>query len=276
MLPTFLIIGSQKAGTTALYRVLRDHPQVTMARKKEVHFFIHDRLYRRGMPRYERFFWGGKPDSLAIGEVTPGYICYPQVPERIHRSLPGARLVLTVRHPVERAHSQYWYARRHLTEPLTFEQAVDAYLAEEYRAGQPGYFSRGFYMRYLQRYLALFPREQILVLLFDELVAAPEATYERLFRFLGVDESFRSPAMTEKSNPSFVWRNGLYTFFSRHPQRAARLPLAARRIICAGPKMAARYPPMDAEVRRRLVEVYREPNRELSLFLGRDLEHWNR
>jgi hypothetical protein len=275
VLPTFLIIGSQKAGTTSLYEVLRRHPDVTMARKKEIHFFIHDRLYRQGLARYERFFWNGKPDSRAIGEATPGYLCYPQVPERIRRSLPEARLVLTVRNPIERAHSQYWYARRHLAESLAFEEAVDRYLEEEYDPARPGYFSRGFYMRYIRSYLALFPREQLHVIRFEELVRDPRATYGRLFRFLGVNDGFRCPEMAGKANPSFVWRNPLYAFFYRNPHLTTRLPLAARRILCSGPKAPERYPPMDPHTRARLIEAYREPNRELGEFLGVDLESWS-
>jgi hypothetical protein len=275
VLPTFLIIGSQKAGTTSLYDVLARHPEVSMARKKEVHFFIHDHLYRQGISRYERFFQPLKPGARAVGEATPGYICYPQVPARIAEHLPRAKLVLTVRHPVERAYSQYWYARRHLAEALSFEQAVEAYFSCIYQPGRPGYFSRGFYMDYLRRYLERFNREQILVLPFEELLADPEALYSRLFEFLGVDPAFRCPEMRAPSNPSFVWSNPLYRYFYDRPHLTPRLSTWSRRLLCSGPRRPAPYPKLDPSLRAGLVQRYREANDALAEFLGRNLDHWN-
>jgi hypothetical protein len=275
MLPSFLIIGSQKAGTTSLYEVLARHPEVSMSSRKEVHFFIHDHLYRRGLRRYEQFFQPLKPGSRAVGEATPGYLCYPEVPARIAAHLPAAKLILTVREPVSRAYSQYWYARRHLTEPLTFEQAADRYFTRSYLPGQPGYFSRGFYADYLRRYFDHFPREQILVLLFEELIDHPEALYSRLFEFIGVDPTFHCPEMAAPSNPSFIWSNPCYRYFYDHPARTTGLPVPARRLLCSGPRRPEQYPPLDPTLRAALVERYRAANEELGHYLGTDLAHWN-
>lgn len=274
MLPNFLILGASKAGTTSLYHVLRQHPQVYMSGRKEVHFFTRERFYRRGSGFYARFFAGADERHAAVGEATPVYICHPEAPARIRQHLPDARLILVARHPVERAYSQYWYRRRDLTECLGFDRAMETDLEEEYQPGQRGYFSRGFYMRYLERYLRLFPRERILVLLFEDLQRDPAAFYRSCFEFLGVDPDFRCDAMERPYNRAHLWNNPVYNFLFHHPHHAACLPLAARRAFCWGPLRPYRYPAMPGPTRERLVRFYSGANRALEAFLGRSLEGW--
>jgi hypothetical protein len=273
--PTFLVIGSQKAGTTTLHEVLARHHQVHMAGPKDRHFFTRDRHYRQVMPYYESWFEGEPPGVLARGEASVSYICHPAAPQRIAEHLPEVRLVLTVRNPVRRAYSQYWHGRRNLAERLTFEEALERYADEEYVPGRPGTFSRGFYMRYIERFLERFPREHLLVLLTDDLLQSPRPTYRALFGFLGVDESFDCPEMAQRANPARVHTNPLYRFFFRRPHACARLPGRVRRLVSSGPTRPFTPPPMRAETRRRLVDFYGDANRRLADFLGRDLDHWN-
>lgn len=272
--PNFLIIGSQKAGTTTLYHVLRQHPQIYLPEKKELNFFFHDDFYQQGWDAYSRYFENAPSEALAIGEASPGYICHPQAPQRIARHLPDTRLILTVRHPVRRAYSQYWDNRRHLSETLTFAKAAEHYLEDDYHPGRRGYFSRGVYWRYIQRYLDFFPRERLLVLVFEDLQRDPETFYRRIFTFLGVDPDFQAD-FSARHNPARIWHNPFYRYFLDHPRATRYLPRKARRLVMWGRQIPWRYPPMEPALYERLQAFYAPWNAALADFLGRDLHEWN-
>jgi hypothetical protein len=194
-LPDFLVLGAQKAGTTALYDYLYRHPAISGPRWKEVSFF--DRHWRRG----ERWYRGNFPRGAAppVGEASPSYLFHPLAPERVRSLLPDARLIALLRNPVDRAFSHYQHEVALGREPLSFE---DALAREDERtrgevermAADPGYFSRawwnwtyrdrGLYAEQLERWYAVFPREQLLVVATDELAAAPAETYARVLAFL--------------------------------------------------------------------------------------------
>src|SRR5438876_8544631 len=198
-LPHFLIIGAQKAGTTALYAYVRRHPGVTGPPWKEVSFF--DRHYRRG----ERWYRGNFPSALLargklVGEASPSYVFHPLAPERVAALVPAARLIVLLRDPVDRALSHYHHEVALGREPLSFEEALarepDRTRGEvERMLGDPAYFSeawwnhtyvaRGLYAEQLERWFAVFPREQLLVLTTDELGSQPAQTYARVLDFLG-------------------------------------------------------------------------------------------
>lgn len=276
MLPNFLIIGSQKAGTTSLYNILKKHPQIFMAEKKEVNFFFLEGEFRKGIDHYRKYFSDIPPGKIAYGEASPGYICHPQAPMRIKESLPKAKLILTVRNPIERAYSQYWDNRMTLSEPQEFAETLDIALHPTYKPGKPGYFSRGTYLQYINRYLESFPPEQLLVLLFDDLRDAPSKFYRTCFEFLGVDPNFKLPDMDKAFNPSSVWDNPLYNWFFDHPPAQRFLPSKLKRLVFWGKRKAFQYPPMDKATKQRLVAFFTPWNQELADFLEIDLSHWNR
>ena len=273
MLPNFLIIGSQKAGTTSLYRILKQHPQIFMADQKEINFFFKDEEYARGAEAYNQHF-ADCVNQLACGEASPGYICHPEAPARIHALLPDVKLILTVRDPIKRAISQYWDNRRHLNESHTFAQAVDLYLSDEYHPDEIGYFSRGVYIRYIRNYLEYFPRENMLILPFEEMISAPEDFYKRIFAFLGVDEDFKSEDFDEAFNPTEVWMNPFYQMLLRRPRYQKKIPAKLRRLFYWGKKMRFSAPPIDEASRTKLEDFYRSWNDELHNFLGPDSVDW--
>jgi hypothetical protein len=242
-LPDFLILGAQKTGTTALYAYLRWHPQITGPSFKEVSFF--DRHYARG----ERWYRAHMPvaRSAVVGEASPSYLLHPLAPERAARMVPGARLIALLRNPVERAFSQYQHEVVLGRETLSFE---DALTQEDERMrgevdrmlGDPAYFSyawwnytyaaRGRYAEQLERWYDAFPREQVLVVLTDDLAADTAGTYARVLDFLGVDQHVL------ESYPRIFERE---------------------------------YGDMDTRTRARLQEHFAEPNRRLAELLGREL-----
>jgi hypothetical protein len=207
-LPDFLILGAQKAGTTALYAYLRWHPEITGPSFKEVSFF--DRHYARG-ERWYRAHLPARPRQLvarrrhgrwpSVGEASPSYLFHPLAPERVAALLPRARLIAVLRDPVDRAFSHYQHEVALGREPLTFEDALAA--EEERMRGEvdrmtrdPTYFSeawwnhtyvgRGRYAEQLERWFSVFPRDQVLVLFSNELLQQPADTYARVLEFLGV------------------------------------------------------------------------------------------
>jgi hypothetical protein len=224
MLPNFLVAGSQKAGTSTLHRVLSLHPEIFLPQKKELNFFFLEREYAKGIEYYERWFEDAPAGVKAVGEASPGYICHPDAPERIKANLPNVKLIMTVRNPIDRAYSQYWSDVRNLSRPHTFEDVVERFLETEYRPGQVGYFSRGVYAPYIKRYLALFPRAQLLILPFDDLRNQPAEFYRRCFEFLGVDPDFSDPSFEQSFNAAYVWDNPVYNFLLDHPRYTKYLP----------------------------------------------------
>jgi hypothetical protein len=149
-------------------------------------------------------------------------------------------------------------------------------LYDDYEPGQRGYLSRGLYTKFIGRYLQYFRRDQLLILLFDDLVKDSISFYKATFRFLEVEDDFECSEMREPFNLSSVWDNPLYNFFFAHPAYTAYLPKHVRGVLCSGKRRAFRYPAMGEAARRKLVEFYKQPNKELSELIGRNLDHWNR
>ena len=194
--PDFLVIGAQKAGTTALYAYLRWHPGITGPSWKEVSFF--DRHWWRGEAWYRGQFPLRSRGKL-VGEASPSYLFHPLAPERARVMVPDAKLVALLREPVARAYSQYQHEVSLGREPLSFEDAI---AAEEGRtAGEAErlvadpkafsrawwdhtYVARGRYAEQLERWLAVFPREQLLVVRTEDLGERPAETYASILSFL--------------------------------------------------------------------------------------------
>ena len=242
-LPDFLILGAQKAGTTALYAYLRWHPEITGPSFKEVSFF--DRHYARGERWYRAHL--PAPRRGIVGEASPSYLFHPLAPERVRTMLPDVRLIALLRNPVDRAFSHYQHEVALGREPLSFEDAVarenermegelERMLADpayfSYAWWNYTYLSRGLYAEQLERWLAAFPEEQLLVLATEDLAQRPAETYVRVL------EHVRAPAHELGEYPRV---------FSRD------------------------YGAMSPETRARLSEHFAEPNRRLYELLGRDL-----
>ncbi|MBL7965257.1 MAG: sulfotransferase [Flavobacteriales bacterium] len=193
MRPSFLIVGAQKAGTSALFTLLASRPGVRPPTTKEIHFFDRDDLYAHGWGWYMRHFPRREKGGITF-EATPNYLYVPEAPGRIARHLPHARLVMVLRDPVRRAFSAWnmYHAFEghprfaHLYDPRSFAQAV-----EEELAGRPThralrYLARGHYAPQVQRYADLFPREQILVLSYADLKLRQLDTLNKLTAFVGL------------------------------------------------------------------------------------------
>jgi len=275
--PNFFILGAPKCGTTSLWRALRDHPDVYMAEPKEPRFF--DLNYARGVAHYLADHFGGHRGERAVGEASPMYLSLPYVPERLQRHFPDARLIALVRDPVERAHSAWWMHHSAGREDLSFPQAVEENL-ERIRAGvrfegpageylwrrnaewiaRHGkllfrtYVDAGYYAEGISRYLALFPRDRLLVLRFEDLVRRGTASLRIVCGFLGVEPE--PEASVPHGNPSLG--RGWPAFAKRWGRNVASLlpDSASRGLQAAAARLSTGRPPVEPETRSKLEEHY--------------------
>jgi hypothetical protein len=200
-LPSVLIIGAQKSGTTSLFNYLVRHPDVFPSLRKEVHYF--DFNYDRGLKWYRAHF--PYTHQLRRGTLTldasPYYQVHPLVPQRAAELLPGVKLVALLRNPVDRALSHYQHEVRGGRETLSFAEAIEKeperLAGEEKRLREdPSYYSynhhrysymqRGLYVEQLRRWVEHFPRSQLLVLQAESLFRAPAEVTGEVYRFLGL------------------------------------------------------------------------------------------
>jgi Sulfotransferase domain len=248
--PNFLVIGAQKAGTTALHGYLRQHPAVFCPEWKELHYFslkypLGERWYLSHFPLATTSLPQRLRNSghVAVGEATPAYLFDPRSPARVHAFDPGMKLVVALRDPVERAYSHYWMEVETRDETRSFEDALAWEEAEvwpelERWSADPAYVSplplfgrsyvaRGFYADNLERWLALFPRDQLLALTSDELLADPASALTAVERFLGVPEwqPARYPQENVREYPpmSPATRDHLRQVFEPHDRRLTEL-----------------------------------------------------
>ena len=240
-LPTFLIIGGMKAGTTSLYHYVRDHPQVFMPKYKALEFFAGGAAWDRGVDWYRKQFAAAPADALALGEasnVYAKYPTYPGVPERIAELVPDARLLYLVREPIERIRSHYQHRVSEGREHLPFERAV---------LDDPIYLAYSSYAMQIEQYLAHFARRQLLVIRNEDLRAERRATMRRVYSFLGVDPEWVSPDLDRE-------------FFQTGDRPARSLvPPAARKFLKRHFPAAKRAKELEANVLRKMRGIRRSP-----------------
>jgi sulfotransferase family protein len=216
MLPNLVVIGAAKCGTTSLHAYLDAHPEVSMSREKELHFFVERKNWERGLAWYESQF---DPTAPVRGESSPGYSAFPLyrgVVERMAETIPHAKLVYLVRDPVDRIVSHYTHRTVNWPEMGTLEQALADTHVREWLVTPSRYWLQ------LERYLTRFPAEQILVVDSDELRASRVEVLARILAFIGVESSFRSPDFERAYNAGtgLRRRNGAGDAVSRVLERA--------------------------------------------------------
>ncbi len=267
-LPQFLIVGAIKAATTWLNFQLQQSPSIFLP-DPEPHFFT--REYHRGFDWYAGFFRDAKPGQL-VGEKTADYLANPDAAERIAAVLPDVPLVAQLRDPVARAYSDYCMLFRRGTVGANIEDFLDPRRAEFRR-----FLDNGLYHQHLARWQTLFPAEQMLVFLFEDVIDRPDWTIMAVGRHLGLSEDLLPKPMTNRVNDS----------------RAALLPLPMRRLLAPFKELAAplrstrwfgalhssmarqvKYPPLTPDLEARLRDFYAPDVEALAGLIGRDLSTW--
>ncbi|AHE97598.1 sulfotransferase [Thioalkalivibrio paradoxus ARh 1] len=295
--PNLFIVGAQKSGTTTLANWLMLHPQAFMAFPKEPGYLAFgERGYRfpdghgRTSParewvvtshgKYLGLFQKARADQRIIGEASTWYLAVPGTAERICREFPDARIVVILRNPVERAYSAWCHARRDGLEPIEdFEQALDAEPARGESEFLLRYLHMGRYVRQLRPYLESFPRERLLVLLFDDLRRDPQAVWRRLCLFLDIDPELASIAGHARNRsgiPRVRLLQSLATShrLKHHLLRMLPFDLLSQLRHWVEKRNLRPFPPLPVAAHERLRNEYRDEIVELGHLLGRDLDHW--
>jgi hypothetical protein len=252
VMPDFLIIGGNRCGTTTLYRHLCGHPCVAPAYRSEVLFF--DLNFAKGLTWYKTHFVTAmskyatklRHQRFLTGEGTTYYLFHPHAPRRVLQTLPGVKLIVLLRNPVDRAYSQYQQKFRRGRETLSFEEAISAepdrlagerekMLADEHYNSvhhrDHAYQARGIYVDQLIHWMSFFPKERMLILSTQDLRDNPANVLKQSLRFLELPD----------------WEPENYNNYN-----------------------TAEYAKMDARMRARLSEFFKPHNQRLYDFLGRD------
>ncbi|MGZ4757801.1 MAG: sulfotransferase family protein [Acidimicrobiales bacterium] len=210
--PDFMVIGAQRSGTSSLYRYLAAHPEGRPSLRKETEYFT--RSYGEG-PTWYRSHFTLRRRGVSF-EATPDYLFHPLAPARVASDLPDCRLVVLLREPAARARSHWRHMTRigfeHLSfaDPLAAEPERTAADLARLEAGEPvvegpllrySYRARGFYADQIDRWRAVFPTDQLLVLRSEDLFRDPAATLEQVERFVGLSH-WVPPSFANWSAPS--------------------------------------------------------------------------
>lgn len=231
ILPNFFLVGAAKSGTTSLARYLNQHPDVFIPEFKEPKYFsapdkrfphrgplddVVDAQIVRDFDSYLRLF-SGAANVKVRGDASIDYLFYEKVPARIHALIPHAKILIVLRNPVERAFSSYVHMVRDGRENLSFEDAIAAEVTRRNDNWEFfwQYVELGMYFQQVKRYLDIFGKEQVLILLYDQLVTEPLEFCRTIFSFFDVDTTYQVD-VSQKYNVSGVPANRLlYNLFNR-------------------------------------------------------------
>lgn len=296
MKPNFFIIGAPKAGTTALYTYLSEHPHVYMSMVKELHFFATDFPNHRAracstLDDYLKLFADAKPERhQAVGEASVHYIHSAEAVRNIYNFDPQAKLIAMLRHPADLIyayHGQCFFNA--IEDQADFEVAWRLQASRREGVNRPlGCFEPAFLQyerigrlgRQMENVMNVFPSEQVLCILFDDFVADTPAVYQRVLKFLEVPPDARQTfhKVNESKQPRLRWLNEL--IFNMPPWITRLYEYSGvrgygimDRLLWVNTRKKQR-PPLSPAFRTELLGVFRQDILKLGNLLKRDLAHW--
>ena len=262
---TFLMVGCQRCGTTWVDAALRGHPQIYLPFQKQTYFF--DRNHDKGLDWYLSQFDNATDAHKAVGEIATGYSLPDAIP-RMAAALPLVKLIMTVRHPIDRAYS-FYQSRKEEQGWQSFDQAIDA---------DPEILSRGHYIDQINLLRDHYPPDRLRLLFYDDLQSDDAAYLRSILEFLEVDADFKPHQLGQIKNAAMfpgvrkiLHKLGLKPVVGT----VSKSPLGD--VIRRARKRTGNrgYGPMDPTTRSRLIDYYRPYNDRLAAFAGRDMNHWN-
>jgi hypothetical protein len=312
ILPNFFVVGAPKAGTTSLYHYLDQHPEVYMSPVKEPNYFASEvrienfaedlqpqvkrdqrtlREYLDGPLDAKRFggiisdwadylrLFRNAAGERAIGEASVCYLWSPTAPGNIQSKVPGAKILMILRNPVERAFSQYLHALTNGVVRGPFWPLLQA------SARRPsGKFSAlhpllefGLYYEQVRRYWERFPKHNVRIHLYEEYRKQPDRVLAEIFRFLGVEDGFQpdtSRRALEPRAPRFASANYLLRRYGIWSRARVWSPAAVRNVARRWVFRPRHSVAMEPQARAFLRDYYREDVQRLSSLLQRDLSGW--
>lgn len=215
-LPNFICVGAQKAGTSTLFDVLKQSPDIYFPEKKEIHFFEKPEQYEKGIEYYKSLFDKNYNKEKLIGEITPEYLFYNYVPQRIYNNLGPIKIIILLRNPILRSYSQFNFHKMYQAESLNsnffneikkekLKENVDLY---DTWCTPTYYLSKSLYFNQVKRYIDVFGKDNVYVGIFEELFSKNELNLNPIFDFLGVpdfnySQTHSKVSLINKNNKSF-------------------------------------------------------------------------
>jgi len=296
--PDFLIIGAAKSGTTAMFEYMQTNPEVFLTEPKEPHYYALagttpaftgpgdaesiNRWSVTDRAAYSDLYASASPGQVR-GEGSVSTLYFPGAAERLAEEAPGAKLICVLRDPADRAFSGYSFMRTRTWEPL---DEFAAALRDEDRRINAGwhhiwhYASMGFYGSQLQRFMKVFPADQMLVATHDSLRDDPAAFMARIYDFIGVApcEISRTPAPHRSGEPRSRALSKMIT--THHPLKklvAPLIPPTVRiRLRDAVQKRNVVKQSYPDEIRAELIQRFGPDMELLESLTGIDTEPWQR
>ncbi len=276
-LPNFLIVGAARSGTSSLHFYLSEHPDIYMCRDKEPQFFGFHGTPRQVKSKYgslEEYMslFAEAGDARIVGEATPTYLALPEAPAAIAGLCPEAKLVASLRNPVDRAFSYY-----EMSKSKGVEHAASF---EDWIRGNDFWLEDAFYAPQIRRYREHFPNEALKIVLFDDLVADPRGVVLDIHRFLGVRPEIPAsglPKLNGGGAPRGLLGGLVYRATTNRRLNRALTPVVSpglRRFVHRVRGKAVRPSRMRAETRRELTDFFRDDIRATQELLDRDLGCW--
>ena len=293
-LPNFMCLGAAKSGTTTLYDILRQHPDLYIPSFKEPHFFDIPENYKNGIKWYEKTYFKNANQKI-VADFTPSYFFDEEAPKRIFESLGGElKFVVILRNPLDRAYSHYLHSKRDLYEKQDFGEALklESSRLQQYQ-NQADYLSylrhsyihQGLYSKMLKRYLQYFSLDNFLFINFeDEFLQEKDLTIQKVLHFLEIDSSIllnidirSNPASKERSK--ILKRMMKKTGWWRVLLKKIIPSLKIRQIIknrIQRANISVFNPPKLTQIQRHNIynSYFSRDVHDLSVLLNRDFSNW--
>jgi hypothetical protein len=271
----FLVVGAQKCATSWLYYCLRDHPEVYLPEDKQEDVYLGGDLHREhGTDWYFQQVGG---DGHQIGDVSVDYLFDPQSPQAVHEAIPGTKIIASLRHPIDRAiSSYYWNLRRGNVREMNLGDGMRRVLQKRHEAERPdlpynpsNYYvnilARGLYDIQVRRYLEYFASDQLLLLPYNQIRQQGPKILDRIYEFVGVDSSFRPSMLNQTRRPKQnSYRSSLLQFERDTPNTPfwGRISNLAHQMICQL-GLHREQPALPDDVETKLRNFFRSHIRDL-------------
>lgn len=289
MKPGFICVGAQKAGTTTLHDIFRQHPDIYLPKLKEAHFFDQEERYKKGIDWWLNTFFKDYKDEKITGVMTPEYLYYEEVPARIAETLgKDVKIIIVLRNPADRAYSHYLMSRRRGFELLSFKEAIEnepeRIKLGAFERNHFSYIDRGYYSKQVERYLNLFGKENVLILFFEkDIVRNIKMTVMKVERFLGVSEHLLNTDL--KSNTAsepkfqlvnrFIYGDNLLKKMIRPFMRSLTLKVRILQFIDRMNQTSGTMKQWSDKDRKEIIcKYYSNEKKQLEELLGCDLSGW--
>jgi hypothetical protein len=278
--PDFLLIGAQKAGTTWISSMIRQHPEICMPKKKEIHFFNKRKNFKKGIKWYKRKFKKCGKEKI-VGEATPNYLWtnknkkemkesnrVKNIPKKVYKSCKDTKLIVSIREPLDRAISAYKTLIRggHISPRRSITEVYHRH----------GIVTMGDYETHIRKWLEYFDSSQFLFLVFEEDIKKnKKSTLKKIYKFLNVDDKYVPNRIDEKKHPSLgpLYRTLLYYLPWIRPLTKTMLPNLRRdklpfRNIFEGREVTLKE-------REKISKCFLDYNRNLPELIGREPVWWS-